>query len=266
MKVHHLNCGTMRPFSGKLVDGRASVLRRAELVCHCLLVETDDELVLVDTGMGLHDVRDPAATLPSRFRRLCQPVLSETETAWHQVRQLGHRPEDVRHVVLTHLDVDHAGGVRDFPGAKVHVLAEELADADNPRYSRAQFDGADWAPHEPTGERWFGFDGVRELRPDILLVPLIGHTRGHTGVAVDTGDRWLLHAGDAYFFHGEKDTPPTVTPGLKLMQQKMETIRELRLSNQDRLRELVRDHGDRVDVFCAHDVAELRHHQLHHAG
>jgi glyoxylase-like metal-dependent hydrolase (beta-lactamase superfamily II) len=51
-----------------------------------------------------------------------------------------------------------------------------------------------------------GFEAVRDLDglpPEILLVPLAGHTWGHSAVAIDTGDGWLLHAGDAYFFRGE---------------------------------------------------------------
>ncbi|GAA5036220.1 hypothetical protein [Actinopolymorpha pittospori] len=59
MRVHHLNCGTMRPLGGRLIDGRGGFLHRAELVCHCLLVETGDELVLVDTGMGSPSVERP---------------------------------------------------------------------------------------------------------------------------------------------------------------------------------------------------------------
>src|SRR2546429_4224699 len=52
------------------------------------------------------------------------------------------------------------------------------------------------------GEPWFGFRAVRDLPglpPEILVIPLPGHTRGHIGVAVDTGAGWLLHAGDAFY-------------------------------------------------------------------
>jgi len=35
-------------------------------------------------------------------------------------------------------------------------------------------------------------------RDDVLLIPLPGHSRGHCGVAVKTGEGWLLHCGDAY--------------------------------------------------------------------
>ncbi|MEU4800925.1 MBL fold metallo-hydrolase [Actinosynnema sp. NPDC023587] len=275
MKVHHLNCGTMRPFGGALidgrrVDGRKSVFRAATLVCHVLLLETDDGLVLVDSGLGVDDVRTPGPTLARHWRLLSRPVLDERETALRQVEALGYRARDVRHVVLTHLDLDHGGGLRDFPHARVHVLAEELDAAlspgkkagDRTRYPDAQWaHGPEWVTHEPHGEPWFGFDGVREFRPDVLLVPLIGHTRGHTGVAVRTGDRWLLHAGDAYFHHSEPTAEPHCPPGLTFLQGRMDTVRELRLSNQDRLRELVGRHGDRVDVFCAHDAVELERHQ-----
>ncbi|MEU4738881.1 MBL fold metallo-hydrolase [Actinosynnema sp. NPDC023658] len=270
MKVHHLNCGTMRPFGGKLVTGEGSYFRAAELVCHVLLLETDDGLVLVDSGLGVGDVRRPGDTLARWWRAMSRPVLDESETAVRQVEALGFAASDVRDVVLTHLDLDHGGGLRDFPQARVHLSAEELAAATRPdrsgndrvRYPDGQWrHGPKWVPHETTGETWFGFSGVREVRPDVLLVPLFGHTHGHTGVAVRDGDRWLLHAGDSYFFHGEMATPPHCPPALTFMQKRMQVASGLRLANQDRLRELVRDHGASVDVFNAHDATLLRRHQ-----
>lgn len=272
MKVHHLNCGTMRPFGGRLVSGKGSVFATAEMVCHCLLIETDNGLVLVDAGMGLDDVRTPKASLSGQFRALSRPVLDESETAIRQVERLGFTAGDVRHVVLTHLDQDHAGGLRDFPDARVHVLRDELDEANSPtsrlsasRYRTAQWShGPNWVTHTAEGEPWFGFQAVRDiagLPEDILLVPLVGHTRGHTGVAVRVEDTWLLHAGDSYFFHGEMSPEPHCTPALTLMQKAMETVRDLRLSNQDRLRELVGTQD--VEVFSAHDPVELRRHQLH---
>jgi hypothetical protein len=49
MRIHHVSCGTMCPVGGRLVDGFSRGLT-AKLVCHCLLVETEQGLVLVDTG------------------------------------------------------------------------------------------------------------------------------------------------------------------------------------------------------------------------
>jgi glyoxylase-like metal-dependent hydrolase (beta-lactamase superfamily II) len=110
------------------------------------------------------------------------------------------------------------------------------------------------------GESWYGFDCVREiagLPPEILLVPLPGHTFGHAGIAIRTPKRWLLQAGDAYFYHLEMDTShPRCTPGLRIYQVMMEKDRNARLGNQERLRGLREAHGSEVEIFCAHDPLE----------
>jgi glyoxylase-like metal-dependent hydrolase (beta-lactamase superfamily II) len=113
------------------------------------------------------------------------------------------------------------------------------------------------------GERWFGFERVRELEglpPEVALVPLIGHTHGHAGVAVKRSGKWLLQAGDAYFFHAEMDPErPRCTPGLRFYQWMMEKERGARLQNQQRLRELRRTHGGEVDIICGHDPHEFEY-------
>ena len=271
MRVHHLNCGSLRPLGGRLISGTGSPFGTAPLVCHCLLVETDQGLVLVDTGFGLQDVAAPVESLSRRTLLLVRPRLDADETAFRQVERLGYAPRDVRHIVLTHLDPDHAGGLRDFPWARVHLHATELAAANDPKVRRERMlyrpgqwaHGPDWATYPAAdGEPWFGFEAVRELAglpPEILLVPLPGHTRGHSGVAVRDGNRWLLHAGDAYFYHGETDPDrPNVPPGLALFQTITQVSGERRRHNQARLRELRGSHGDEVEIFSAHDPVELR--------
>ena len=70
------------------MDGRTpSVLQRGELCCHCLLIETNNELVLVDTGFGLRDVADPKSRLSAFFMTLLSPDFREEMTA---VRQVEH--------------------------------------------------------------------------------------------------------------------------------------------------------------------------------
>ena len=111
-----------------------------------------------------------------------------------------------------------------------------------------------------SGEPWYGFGAVRQLEglpPEILLVPLPGHTHGHAGVAVRKDNGWLLQTGDAYFHHREMDHErPYCTPGLSMYQAMLEKDRRARLDNQQRLRELRRRHGHEVRVFCAHDPLE----------
>ena len=273
MRIHHLNCGTDCPFGGALFDGRSKGLT-GHLVCHCLLIETDAGLVLVDTGYGLRDVahphRPPHPRITKTMRGMLNIKLREEETAIRQVERLGFSAADVRHILLTHLDFDHAGGLEDFPHATIHLMDAEFSAATGPRtgfvprnrYRPAQFNEvANWRRYSGQGEGWFGFPAVRQLEglpPEILLVPLPGHTWGHAGVAVDTGQGWLLHAGDAYFYRGEmRGEKRKCTPGLRAYQTMMETDRAQRLANQEKLRRLSVEKAGEIRILCAHDVVEF---------
>ncbi len=268
MRVHHLNCGTCCPVGGRFMDGVSAGVE-GRIVCHCLLIESDRGLILVDTGLGTRDVANPAR-MSKLFRNLLNVQLRPHETAIAQVRALGFAPEDVRHIVLSHLDFDHAGGIEDFPWATVHCLARERDAAraldggvTGPmRYLPAQWDEvSDWRVYRAGGERWHGFDAVRDLQglpPEILLVPLAGHTWGHAGIAVAEPDGWLFYAGDAYMYRGEVGlTRPQRTPGTTLLQTTTEVDRAARLMNQARLRRLSIDRADEVRMFCAHDAVEF---------
>jgi glyoxylase-like metal-dependent hydrolase (beta-lactamase superfamily II) len=119
-----------------------------------------------------------------------------------------------------------------------------------------------WQTYEPSqGEHWFGFSSVRNLRglpPEIAMVPLLGHTMGHAGLAVKDNARWILLAGDAYFDQDEMHpTHPRCAPGLKAYQWLMEKDHDLRVTNQERLRQLVKNHAEEVHVICSHDPREL---------
>jgi glyoxylase-like metal-dependent hydrolase (beta-lactamase superfamily II) len=175
------------------------------IVCHVLLCELPDRLVLVDTGFGTADVADPAGRL-GPARRLLRARLASAETAVRQVEALGFAAGDVRDVVLTHFDLDHVGGLADFPEATVHVLADEWDAATRPRArERQRYRPVQWA-HGPKvrtysadGEPWEGRPAARELDglgADFALVPMAGHTRGHAVVAVRSDAHgWLCMPG-----------------------------------------------------------------------
>lgn len=265
-RVHHLNCATMRPVGS--FGGRAAPQR---IVAHCLLVERSEGLLLVDSGFGTADLADPRR-LGRPFLAAMRASLDPAETALAQVQRLGFAADDVTDVAVTHLDLDHAGGLGDFPRARVHVHAAELEAARSPKLSeKARYVAAQWAhrpvwvEHRATGDSWKGLEAVTALDDDVVLVPLHGHSRGHSGVAVRTSGpgepaRWLLHAGDAYFFEGEKETPARGLPGLTAFQKLMAADDRQRRANQERLRELHARHGSGADasvtVFSAHDERE----------
>lgn len=267
MRIHHLNCGSFCPHGRRLVNGEGGLLESAHIVCHCLAIETGGGLVLVDTGLGMEDARNPRQ-LGTMFAALMKPRPEVETTALAQLEGLGFAAEDVRQIVTTHLDLDHSGGLPDFPEAEVHVLSAELdaalhpALSDRPRY----VGGAHWR-HEPRwirhdggGERWFGFEGIRILPgidAEVLLIPLLGHSVGHTGVAIKDGEGWLLHCGDAYFDRREMAVPPSCPPMLRFFQNLTASDNPTRKSNQERLRELNAAHGDEVRLLCSHDPHEL---------
>jgi len=268
MRIHFMNCISSCPLGGALMDGTSAALR-GRLTCTCLLVETREQLVLVDTGFGTRDVADPYGRLSKFFLFLLSPEFREEHTALRQIERLGYDPRDVRHIVLSHLDFDHAGGLDDFPHAMVHMLAAEKSYADERptlldrmRFRPQQWEvtRANWRTYgKGRGERWLGFEDVCRLDglpPEILLVPLIGHTYGHAGIAVERQNGWLLYAADAYFYHREMDAAqPRCTPGLRLYQWMMQKDRRARLANQERLREVKLGSG--IELFCAHDPHEF---------
>lgn len=257
----------MCPYGGALL-GQEGLTSRGEMCAHVLLIESSDSLVIVDTGFGLDQVRDYKKHLPGIFRFAVQPKLSEEQTALRQVEALGFSASDVRHIVPTHLDIDHAGGLPDFPEAQLHVWRPEMDAVQTPsakeklRYMKHLFaHGPKWAPHDVDGDEWMGFEAVRALPgvdPEVLIVPLPGHTRGHSAVAVKDGDGWLMHCGDGYFNHGQVQTPPSCPPGLRAFQAIVGLERKRRLQNEERLRELNEQKSGEIRMFCAHDNSELQ--------
>ena len=208
---------------------------------------------------------------PNRFIRLFIRLLGMDrrleETAMHQVEALGFHPEDVRHIVLTHLHCDHTGGLPDFPHAQIHVLAQEYETALRPKGPLGRFyepdhwrHGPDWRVyHRQDVTDWFGFDSIRvmdDIQPEVRLILLPGHTKGHCGVAIRLKEGWLLHAGDATypFYHNEIPRPPykplpwyvVNPPGL---------LERILIGNQTpKLKALLKEHGDSIQMTSSNDL------------
>jgi glyoxylase-like metal-dependent hydrolase (beta-lactamase superfamily II) len=247
-KIQHINCGFLH------------VPPYPKIVCHCLLLVDRSGLALVDTGIGLEDVRRP-------LERIGQPIIDmagfqfhEADTAIRKLERLGWRPADVSDVIITHCDPDHVGGLADFPEARVHVSDEERASlaAGRFRYREAQFmHGPRWMTHGTSAERWFGLEARRValgFASEVLLIPLFGHTLGHCGVAVQQRDRWVLHAGDAYYLRVEMETDDH--PVSLIAAQRADDDAQRRQSLAE-LRRLAGDHGGEITIFGYHDPGEF---------
>lgn len=248
MQIHQLNCYSFH-------FGYPGITR-------CLLVETGESLVLVDSGVGLRDFTNPSLLFRGFFLSN-RGDRNPEQAAIRQVARLGYDPKDVRHIVQTHLHLDHAGGMRDFPWAKVHVYRPEYAAATSRRkrrlleyaYEPAHWShGPDWVLYDTQDGTWFDLPCARVLEDtdtQIRLVPLVGHTRGHCGVAISTPGGWLLHAGDAYIRDMQIDPlqPRSAFPRFAAPFERFMFPPQGRAL----LHALSRSHSHEVRVFCAHD-------------
>lgn len=265
MRIHQLNCGTMA--------GRTPT--------RILLVESPGGLILVDSGIGLADIADPARRL-GPLRHVLRPALNPAESAVRRIEALGLDPAEVRHVVLTHFDLDHIGGLADFPRATVHVTSSALTWAvrtprfvERRRYRRAQLDhGPRFAEYEYCTDRWEGFRVVPldHVAEGMMFVDLPGHTAGHAGVLVPGGGgrsddrpdpddddtvsvsaRDVLHAGDAFYHRGQID-PGVRAPRISTLPERPLALEPSAIPlTHARLAALAARRADTLDVVCAHD-------------
>lgn len=168
------------------------------------VVEHDGGHTVIDTGAA-SSVAERLRRSPLK-RRINQMHVEPNEELGPRMRALGLRPEDVRRVILTHLHVDHAGGIAHLPNADVLVHRPEWEGRGGKlayEWAVQQEEGAWPEAVEPSlydlsAEPYGPFERSLPLtdRGDVTILPFPGHTAGHVAVAVRTDDLTLLFTGD----------------------------------------------------------------------
>lgn len=162
----------------------------------CLLIESSNQRILVDTGYG--------DKLPAKERSFLS--LSGERRLAGSLADLGVRPEDVDLVINTHLHGDHCGGntvhseqgqpVPTFPRATYCVQRLELADASFPNErTRGTYLAENFEPLERTGQLrvlW----GDTSLTGEVRTVVTRGHTRAHQCVVIESDSQTAIFLGD----------------------------------------------------------------------
>lgn len=165
-----------------------------------LLVKTRDSIVLVDTGLG--------NKLTAK-----QNSIFKVSTPWNipaGLKALGIAREEVTHVVLTHGDFDHAGGVAMLtdqgrleltcPNAIHFLQRKEWEDIATPHpRAKSVYPTEDFSLLH--GRNLEIIDGNVEICPGIHLRFTGGHTRGHQLVEIRSGNMMAVHMGDLYPTH-----------------------------------------------------------------
>ncbi len=147
------------------------------------LIDTGDEVILVDTGL-------PAGTP--------EEVPDETSVAFtgkdicsymEAFAALGYKPEQVTAILLTHKHADHSGELRSFPNAKIYVNEEET--------SAVELQGIEnIVPVTFTDGAYFNFPECQKIRDGITMIKAKGHTNGNSIVIVEKDGLFYMIHGD----------------------------------------------------------------------
>ena len=198
LTCHALEGGTQRLDGGAMFGVVPKVLwqrritpderNRIPLALRCLLVEHDDGLVLIDTGLGNKE----DAKFIDIYGVQNQGANGRTQLE-DALTTLGHAPEDVRWVINTHLHFDHAGGDRfrdpsgrlgpSFPKARYVVQKGEL---DFAQHTNERTAGS-YLPHNFAEMEFTLIDGEAEILPGIRGIPTPGHVPYHQSVLIESG-------------------------------------------------------------------------------
>jgi glyoxylase-like metal-dependent hydrolase (beta-lactamase superfamily II) len=176
------------------------------------LVNTGKQLILVDTGAGNWYGGGTLGRLAGNLR------------------SAGYSPEEVDIVLITHLHADHIGGLttlngkRVFPNADVYVakaesdfwLSPEIA-SKAPKDAQSFFQSAlaIAAPYIKAG-KWRTFTGSETIVDGMQLVPLPGHTPGHTGYEFSSKGQKILFWGDTIHAQNVQLQHPEITVGFDI--------------------------------------------------
>ena len=185
--AHILDDGTFITDAGNLFGGSGNAKIKGAM--RPVLVETGNELVLLDAGFG----PELPESLEGRYE------LRRDQTLVDHLEEAGHAPEDVTHVVLSHLDPDHVGWAlrpRSFPNAKVYAqkAAVEEAKGLSEDSSRREI-----APIFEKGveDGWCELlDGDSEIAPGVRAEVRSGHAEGHQIFWIGSGDDLALFTAD----------------------------------------------------------------------
>jgi len=174
---------------------QADELNRIPMALNCLLVVSEGQRILVDTGFG--------DKLSSKERQIWS-IAGESRLVG-DLRRLGFAPEDIEIVINTHLHSDHCGGntvlsdgqvVPTFPRAEYWIQRLEWADARYPNErTRGTYLAENFVPLEERGQLRLLYGDTR-VTSEVRCIITRGHTRAHQSVVIESGGETAIYLGD----------------------------------------------------------------------
>ena len=167
---------------------------KIEISMHSLLLRSESEIILVDTGPPLSESGEGIV-----FNNV---VLKNPVTIAKALKNEGIDAKDIKKVIVTHLHWDHAYNMELFPNAKFYIQKSEMSYCVCPMPMDVAMYSVNPGGPIPC---WFKIfhqivrvDGDTELVPGIRLVHTPGHSPGHQGVLIDTKCGTYFYAADHY--------------------------------------------------------------------
>jgi N-acyl homoserine lactone hydrolase len=197
-------------------------------------IEHPEGVIVVDTGAAAH-----LKSLPRwhpYFRFAVRFDIEPEQEVGPQLRGLGIGARDVKTVVLTHMHIDHDGGLAHFPRSRILGSAGEIARASGIAGAMLGYLPKRWpkwfAPEplawQPTACGPFASSAPISAAGDVIAVPTPGHTPNHLSVVVRDGDHEIMLAGDASYLESTmlSGTVDGVSPDETVAAATLARIRE----------------------------------------
>ncbi len=169
---------------------------RIRLAANCLLIKGDGFNALIDTGLG--------GKWDDKEREMF--AVAEPRTLITDLARVDLHPDEITHVIQTHLHFDHVGGATlidaegtlkiQFPNAKVFVQKGEWETANDPNpRDRRSYKPENLNPLKENGVLEL-IEGDGEILPGISVTVTGGHTKHHQLVTLRSNGSTLVYLGD----------------------------------------------------------------------
>ena len=147
------------------------------------LIDTGDEVILVDTGLpaGTPEEVPDENSLAFTGKDIC--------TYMEAFASLGYKPEQVTKILLTHRHADHSGELKSFPNAKIYVNADEV--------SADELKGLNnIVPVRFTDGAYYNFPDSQRIMDGIYMIKAKGHTNGNSIIVAELDGLFYMIHGD----------------------------------------------------------------------